>query len=467
MAIRVKHAPSAAALGETAYTVGRGQRRERDIKLAAEYALRREALALQGRGQELGAERAEGMLGLRRDELEFRKDEAREGRETAERRWNEEPSRQLQRGLEEQERLRKNITWQYDEGQKRELDKITTGVAWLRTQVADGKWTAEQAEQAEQQLWQKYYSIIPLPVYDDTLKPQDMYNSMIVTDPITGARSMMNDKGTFVDVPGSLTFKDYSTLYTNTLSAMFKQDAEGKDVTDYAAVDEAVQNAVTRFVKIQGLATKTSEEQVRKQQRQQQMATEQEQQEQEQVQQAAVEALPTLFKKLIEGQPRIGRIKKGKASADKVYGEEAYNKLLIESIERLKQEGVAPDAVVVKAELDKWWDAQYDKERGQMFQKYGNRLGFKGAAFDPGRSGFEKLKYKTTPPEKREVTPEVDLSKLDKSDKAKVKKFKSGRIVWSWVRKQYGQETAAELQYICDSGNEQAIANALRRLGII
>ena len=105
MAIRVKHAPSGAAIGESAYTVGRGQRRERDIRLAFDVSLRQQALDLQERGQELGAERSAEQLALRGEELEFRKEEALAGREVAERRWNEEPSRQLQKGLQQQKLL--------------------------------------------------------------------------------------------------------------------------------------------------------------------------------------------------------------------------------------------------------------------------------------------------------------------------------------------------------------------------
>lgn len=384
MAIRVRHDPSAATIGESAYTVGRGQRRERDIRLAIDTSLRQQALNLQARGQELGAERSAEQLALQREEFGLRAKRSDEQLALQQeelgfrkQRWQEEPSRQLQRGLQEQERLRKNIAWQYDEGQKRELAKITTGVAWLRAQVASGKWTAEQAEQAEQQLWQKYYSIVPLPVYDDTPKPQEMYDSRIVIDPITGARSLANSKGDFEDVPGSISFKDLSTFYAKTLASMFKQDTAGKDTTDYAAVDEVVNDFVIRYSRIQGLAAKTGEEQERQQSRQQQIATEQEQQEEQVKMQAAVEALPTLFKTLIKGQPKIGRKKKGKTSGDMVYGEEAYNKMLVEVVGRGEQEGIPPD--VMKAELDKWWDAQHDKERGQLWQKFENRLEFEGA----------------------------------------------------------------------------------------
>ena len=381
MAIRVKHAPSAAAIGESAYTVGRGQRRERDIRLAYNVALRQRGLDLQERGQDIRAETSAEQLALRGDELDFRREDDLSRRTLAERKWNEEPSRQLQKGLQEQERLRKNIAWQYDEGQKRELAKITTGIAWLRSQVSAGKWTPEQAEQAEQQLWQKYYSIVPLPVYDDQPKPQEMYNSRIVTDPITGTRSLINSKGDFEDVPGSILFKDYSKLVTDIFKVMdARQDKAGNAIpVDPAELNERVLDAITRFSQIQGLAAKTGERQVRQKSRQEQIVAEEEQQEQQAKTQAFMEALPKLFRTVAKGQPKIGRKKKGKPSlfADDVYGEEAYNLMLTEAVGRGEKEGIAPD--VIKAELDKWWDAQYDKDRGKRLQRFGNRIEFKGA----------------------------------------------------------------------------------------
>jgi len=373
MAIRVKHDPSAAALGESAYTIGKGQRRERDVRLVADFYLRQQALGLQAKGLELQAERSAEQLALRADELEFRKEQDLAGRETAERRWEEEPSRQLQMGLQQQELLRKNISYQYDEGQKRELDKITTGVAWVRAQVAAGKWTAEQGEQAEQQLWQKYYSVIPLPVYDDTATPQERFDSGMVTDRTTGAKYREKANGDWE--PVGIGFKDYSKLYADIFKILdSRMDKEGNRIpVDPLELDKQVLDAITRFSQIEGLATKVEEEQKRRAERGPQPTLEQEAKTK-----AAVEALPTLFNTLIKGQPRIGRKKKGETSRDKVYGEEAYNKTLMEAVGRGEQEGIPPD--VMKAELDKWWDTQYDKQRGQMFQKFSNRMEFKGAA---------------------------------------------------------------------------------------
>jgi len=119
--------------------------------------------------------------------------------------WKDEPARQLQAGLQQQQLLEKNIQWQYTESQKREKEKVTEAVAWLRNEVGAGRWTAEQAEQAEQQLWQKYHSIIPLPTYDNTPKTEDLVNRDIYTNPITGIKMLYNrQKGTLEPMPGAI-----------------------------------------------------------------------------------------------------------------------------------------------------------------------------------------------------------------------------------------------------------------------
>jgi len=388
MPITVKHSPSAAAIGGSAYTIGRGEKQ----RWAAEMAQRQQALNLQAAGMVLQNERSAEQLGLRRDEFEYGQERdaadraaAELGRATAEQRWNEEPSRQLQKGLEQQELLQKNLTWQYDEGQKKELDKITTGVAWIRSQVASGKWTAEQGEQAERQLWQKYHSIIPLPFYDDQPKPQELYNRSLVTDQTTGAQYRQKGNGDWEQV--GISFKDYAALRAKVAEAFTKQITDpdnedyGKGTTDWPAVDKFVDDTMERYAKIQGLASRAEEIQGRqqKQQAEQQQLQEQQQEQQEQEEmQAAVEALPVMFETIVKGQPKIGRIKKGKTSSDNVYGEEAYNKTLMEAAERGKQDGIPPETV--KAKLDEWWDEQHDKERGEWFQKFGNRMEFEGAA---------------------------------------------------------------------------------------
>jgi len=363
MPIKVKYSPSAAAIGESAYTIGRGEKQ----RWAAEMAQRQQALNLQARGQELGAERAGEQLAQRQDEFEYGKEQdaadraaAELSRVTAERRWNEEPSRQLQKGLQQQEQLQKNVAWQYDEGQKREMAHITTGIAWLRSQVSSGKWTAEQGEQAEQQLWQKYYSIIPLPVYDDKPTTQESYDSGMATDRTTGAQYRQKGNGDWEQV--GIKFAEYSKLYADISAQYTTKDKEGNPIPpDPEVVHKAVMGAISRFAQIQGLAAKAEE-----------------QEQKEKMRLAKLEQDPT---KVLQKHP----------------------------------------------------------------------------------IGIRKVE-----PAKREVAPEVDLTKLGKADKATVERFRSNNAIkWSWVRQKYGQETAEELKYICGSGNEQAIANALDRMGII
>lgn len=386
--IRVKHSPSAAAIGGSAYTVGRGQRRERDQRFATETGLRQASLALQARGQTLQAERAAGQLALQEDELGFRKEQ-----------WEDEPSRQLQKGLQQQELLQSKVSWQYDEGQKREMAKITTGVAWLRTQVSAGKWTAEQAEQAEQQLWRKYHSIVPLPVYDDKATPQEKYDGTTVTDKITGAQYRMTDKGGFE--PVGIAFKDYAKLRADAAKAFTTQVADpkskefGKEKTDWEATDKFVDETMVRYTKIQGFAARAEGEQKRRAEQGPKPSLEQEAKAK-----AAVEALPVMFKRLVQGQPKIGRKKKGKPSGDAVYGEKAYNKMLLTAVERSEQEGIPPE--VVKAELDKWWDAQHDKERGQLWQKFEDRMEFEGNT-EEDKQAIEWAKKHPKDPRAKEI----------------------------------------------------------------
>ena len=260
MPITIKHAPSAAAIGGSSYTIGRGERRERDYRFATEVGLKQQGLNLQAASIGAQAQARAGQLALQEEELALRRQQ-----------WEDEPARQLQQGLDQQKLLQSKVSWQYDEGQKREMAKVTKGVAWLRDQVSAGKWTAEQAEQAEQQLWRKYHSIIPLPVYDDNATPQERYNSNIVKDPITGAQYRMNEKGSFESV--GIDFKDYAKLRSDVAKAFTSQitDPEsedyGKSTIDWAAVDKFVDNTMVRFTKIQGLASQAEEEKKRLQEK--------------------------------------------------------------------------------------------------------------------------------------------------------------------------------------------------------
>ena len=398
--IRVKHAPSAAALGESAYTIGRGEKR----RWETDVALKQHALYLQARGQDIGAERSAAELALRREgmdigaersaaelalqreqlglkdiqfqeELELRKEQDLAGREFAERQWAEEPARQLQKGLQEQERLRKNVTWQYDEGQKRELAKVTTGVAWLREQVASGKWTAEQAELAEQQLWKKYHSIVPLPAYDDEPTPQERFSGGLVKHPTNGTEYWLDDKGN-PQLLG-MSQNDRGKLLTNITAAMHTQDEKGNDTTDYDKVLLEYNKAKLLFTKEDELVARVEEIQRRLAE---QPPSEPSIEEQAQMQ-GDIASLPDTFEKHIKKQSQTGRKIKGEIIRDKIYGEEAYNKLLLTAIELYSD---IPQEVV-KEELDKWWLAKYEEEKGDRWQKFGNPMEFEGAAPETGR----------------------------------------------------------------------------------
>ncbi|GAG58675.1 unnamed protein product, partial [marine sediment metagenome] len=163
------------------------------------------------------------------------------------------------------------------------MAKITTGVAWLREQVASGKWTAEQAEKAESQLWRKYYSIIPLPVYDDTATPQERFNMGRVKDETTGAYYKEKADGSFE--PMGIGFKDYAKLRADAVTAFTTMDNEGNAVVDFKGADKFVDETMVRYTKIQGFAARAEEEQARRAQQGPQPSAEQ-----QASQQAAVEA---------------------------------------------------------------------------------------------------------------------------------------------------------------------------------
>jgi len=384
MAIRVKHDPSAAALGESAYTVGRGQRRERDIRLAYEVGLRQASLQLRARGQSLQAERSAEQLGLQRERFEFGKEQDLAGRAAAERRWEEEfglrkqqwqdePARQLQKGLQQQELLQKNIAWQYDEGQKREMAKITMGVAWLREQVAAGKWTAEQAEKAEQQLWQKYYSIVPLPVYDDKPTPQERFVTGLVKHPTNGREYWIDDKGNPKPLGPSVEVR--AKLYADIFKVMdTRQDEDGKRIpVDPHEVEQEFLRAITIFSNMDEFESRVEQEAERRAQQGPPPPSIEEQAKRR----ADVAALPRKFEKALEDKKigrKVGRKKEDFTFGDKVYGEEAYNRMFLEVSK--DNPDIPPE--VIKAELDKWWYAEYKKEEGKLFQKFGNPMEFEG-----------------------------------------------------------------------------------------
>lgn len=450
MAIRVKHAPSAAVLGESAYTIGRGQKRERDTRFATDVRLKEQSLNLRAanigvrakyysnlnkrREEELEfrTERAEESFGLRQDELGFRKQQQQE-----------KMGLRLQLRLDAQKRIRdENTIIDYTPKQKKKLEHYDNLLATALQEYADGKWTTLEMEEIDGKIQRLKDRVIPLAQLRTEMTPGQRWKSGLVTGD-DGVQRYQKANGDWERVGPSV--KDRAKIYTDMLKSYKLTDGNGNERIDSDAALLEYNKFMTMMSKEDGLATRVAEiKKLRAEQGPQPSA------EQKDKTKAAVEALPVMFDTIIKGQPRIGRKKKGKPSMDKVYGEEAYNEMLAEATGRLEQEGVPPEKV--KAELDKWWDKQHDKERGQMFQKFGNRMEFEG---------------RKAAPEKREVVPEVDMDKLDKLSLQRIEKFKSGKIVWSAISKKYGYEETEILKYIVKSGNEQSIADALRKMGII
>jgi hypothetical protein len=411
MGIKVKHAPSAAAIGESAYTIGRGEKQ----RWATDIALKEQALDLQAASIRASSKARAGQLALQEEELAFRKEQ-----------WAEEPARQLEMSLQQQKILQSKVRWQYDESQKREMAKVTSGVSWLRDQVSAGKWTAEQAEQAELQLWRKYHSILPLPIYDDTLTPQERFNQGRVKDETTGAYYMEVGPGKFE--PMGIDFKDYAKLRADVAKAFTTMDAEGNMKIDWEATDKFVDETMNRFTKIQNRAALAESEKQRLLQKAKDIE-----------QQAAM-----MDQDIME---RDAAAMQRTAEAPK-------------SVLTKRQEAID----YVKGVLQQEQHALLtDKARRDIGVKMLAEAGFKVTADE-----LKTEQARKPEPAIRKVAPEVDMTKLDDMAKNRIQQFKGMKnIKWSWVSQKFGPETAAELKYICESGNEQAIANALQRLGII
>lgn len=383
MPIKIKHDPSAAAIGESAYTIGRGEK----MRWATDIGLRQQALDLQGRSIRAQAksraaaieqreEESERLHGLREEELEFRKEQQQE-----------EMGLKLQMRLDAQKRLREEKTiYEYTPGQLKALEKINNGRTTAEKEFAEGKWKPEEMENITRQFDRLERLIIPQGRLNTERTQQEIFNSGIVKHPMTGAEYWVNPKTGNPEALGS-SYKESSDFYIDVAKLFTIEDEiSGKKTVDWEGVDEFVRKAEGRIAQRQGLSARAEEIQARQAQEEQALQEQEQQQEQQAERQAAVEALPVMFERIISGQPKIGRKKKGKPSSDMVYGEEAYNKTLIEAVGRGEQDGIPPD--VVKAELDKWWDAQYDKERGERFQKFKSRMGFEGAAGPQSQEEF-------------------------------------------------------------------------------
>jgi hypothetical protein len=395
MGIKVKHSPSAAAIGGTAYTIGRGQKK----RYAAEIGLKQQGLDLQR--MSIGAQaqarmaaikqreaESERLHGLREDELGFRRQQ-----------WEDEPARQLQKGMEAQKLLQGQESYEYTESQKRRRAQVIEGINWLREQVASGKWTAEQAEQAEQQLWGLFHKIIP-GLVDVGPGVQQRFDNSIATA-LDGSQWREESPGKFERM--GMTEKDwdksYDDSYKTLTSANMGIPPEPKEVEKYMKSKRAM------YAQYQAMATQTKQEKIRMQQMEEQDAAEEEQELQTQAAvEEAKEDLQLMFDAVVKGklvEPTVKPSKglkrrpvdfKGAPAGmtypykHKFYGEEKYKESLNKAIERGKTEGVTPEEI--KVEFDKWWDSQ-DKEL------FGDRMEFEGAAqgataFPKGATAFPK-----------------------------------------------------------------------------
>ena len=356
--IRVKHAPSAAAIGESAYTIGRGEKQ----RWATDVALKQQALGLQAASIRATAGARAGQLALQEEQLDFKKQQ-----------WEDEPARQLQKGLQQQKFLQEQERYEYTESQKRRRAQVVEGINWLRGEVSAGKWTAEQAEQAEQQLWGMYHGIIPGPV-DVGPGIEQRFESGWVTDKTTGQRWRELPDGKFEKE--GMTEAEWGKDYDNSFKVLASATLKAPTPQE---VLKHMQAKRTGYAMHQGLAKQTQEEKDRLQQKavqdlqaieEQSAITEQAEMDRD------VASLPRLFEELVD-EPKIGRkiARKGGGIWDKVYGEETYNELFLEVSEA--KPDIPPE--VIKTELDEWWLAQYERDKGKPWHRYQNPAEFKGA----------------------------------------------------------------------------------------
>jgi hypothetical protein len=385
MGIKVKHSPSARAIGETAYTIGRGQRRERDYRFATEVGLKQQALDLQAasiRNQAVARSQATGQreresernYGLREGELDFRRQQFDV----------EEQKRQEEMGLALQERIEarkkyfdENSTMGFTQSQKNMLQRIAEARTTTEQEFVAGKWTPEQMEDINQQFDKLEGMILPQRILNTEMTPQQIFDSTEVTNRTTGEKLRMNEKGGFDRIGPS--FEDFAKQYNEAYKNLAMVSDTPEDVTTEQIIDY-MDNMSGAFAKFNSRQT-VAEQETGRLQRSAVKKLQQQKQEQEAKQQAAIEALPAMFDAMTKGQRPKSRgkvyIQPGIKVTDKVLGEEAYNEILKEAVGRTEQDGISPETV--KAEFDKWWDAQYDKKRGQKFQKFQNRMEFEGA----------------------------------------------------------------------------------------
>lgn len=229
MGIRVKHGPAPTQSLATAYSAGKGQRRERDIEQQNQIALRLQAMAMQNRqfnasmdyrresdaaGRQHDLTRMDKQAGMYSDrqaddhanrlqlaETEMMNQADRDGRLHSDRLdlLDRQDAAAKENMIAQNSLNRKNVKWEYNEQQKKEFEKLTSGLAWAQTQVAEGKWTPEQGAEVEQQIYAKLHGIQKLPVLNDSPDIQQEFEKLIVKT-ADGAQLVMDPKsGKFYD----------------------------------------------------------------------------------------------------------------------------------------------------------------------------------------------------------------------------------------------------------------------------
>jgi len=256
MGIKVAHEPAFEAVGKSAYSIGVGAKKERDQIRAEQNYFRERQLAVAEAQTVLHDRRQKEALAQRgeqfQQEIDYREGQRQADRDMAQRMYEDEPGRALQEAMNQQKLLQDRIKWEYTEGQKREQQKLQDSIGWVRQQVAEGKWTAEQAEEAERQLQGRYHAIVPLPRLDDTPTPQDMLNqNMVITE--TGQRLFFDPKnGKFyeVDDPQAQRDSDFVIARAKMVSDLLKITTEDAGIKKLAYPPEIAEALVDRILGI-------------------------------------------------------------------------------------------------------------------------------------------------------------------------------------------------------------------------
>lgn len=233
MGIKVGHGTK--GVGGAAFVAGAGRRAERESDKAVDFYFKARQLNLQERSVTDSAN-------LRQASINSANTRARERLEESRRRYEESPGRQLEMAVQQKELMKGFETWKYSVSQKREMEKINSSIDWIR----QSNWTPEQKIDAEKQLNMRMRKVLPSRVFDDTPTVQQRYNQRIVTDPITGVRSYMDEKGKVSPLGDDISIKDYTEVWDSVVNAFSINLAEGEQPNQFA-VEEEVGKRIDRY----------------------------------------------------------------------------------------------------------------------------------------------------------------------------------------------------------------------------